>query len=103
MVQYVNYLGYRQNVDRLFKRLANSLIRLRVRAGWSEHLLDANTTLLEISCRNSFIFPQNIVTSLRCIFILDFTFNKAGIYYNGIIPEQIKIGGQIHAQTCKKS
>ena len=36
---------------KLFKRLANALIRLRVYAGWSEPLLVSHTTLLEISCR----------------------------------------------------
>ena len=39
---------------RIFKRLAKALIRLRVRAGWSEPLLVAHTTLLEISCHGSF-------------------------------------------------
>ena len=38
------------NTHRIFKRLAKALIRLRVRTGWSEPLLDAHTTLLEISC-----------------------------------------------------
>ena len=37
------------------KRIANALIRLRVCADWSEHLLAANTTLLEISCHGSFV------------------------------------------------
>ena len=37
----------------IFKRLAKSLIRLRVCAGWSEPLLVAHATLLEISCRGS--------------------------------------------------
>ena len=36
-------------------RLAKALIRLRVCAGWSEPLLVAHTTLLEISCRGSII------------------------------------------------
>ena len=40
---------------RLFKRLAKALIRLRVCAGWSEVILIAYTTLLEISGRGSFI------------------------------------------------
>ena len=40
---------------RIFKRLAKALIRLRVCAGWSEHLLIAHTTFLEISCCGSFI------------------------------------------------
>ena len=39
----------------IFKRQAMALIRLRVRAGWSEPLLVEHTTLLEISCRDSYI------------------------------------------------
>ena len=39
----------------LCKRLAKALIRLRICAGWTEPLLVAQTTLLEISCRCSFI------------------------------------------------
>ena len=35
---------------RIFKWLAKALIRLHVCAGWSEALLVAHTTLLEISC-----------------------------------------------------
>ena len=38
------------NTHRILKRLAKALIRLRVCAGWSEPLLVAHTTLLEISC-----------------------------------------------------
>ena len=41
--------------QRLFKQLAKALIRLRICAGWSEPLLVAHTTLLEISCRGSFM------------------------------------------------
>ena len=37
------------------KQLANDLIRLRACAGWSEALLVAHTTLLETSCRGSYI------------------------------------------------
>ena len=44
------------NIHRIFKRLAKALIRLRVCAGWSEPLLVAHTTLLEISCRGSIIY-----------------------------------------------
>ena len=39
---------------RIFKRPAKALIRLCVWACWSEPLLVAHTTLLEISCRGSF-------------------------------------------------
>ena len=41
------------NTERIFKRLAKALIRLRVCAGWPEALLVSHTTLLEISCRSS--------------------------------------------------
>ena len=45
--------GQLLNIHRIFKWLAKALIRLCVCAGWSEHLLVAHTTLLEISCRGS--------------------------------------------------
>ena len=41
-------------IYRIFKQLAKALIRLRVCEGWSELLLVAHTTLLEISCRGLF-------------------------------------------------
>ena len=43
------------NIHRIFKRLAMALISLRVCAGWSETLLGAHTTLLEISCCGSYV------------------------------------------------
>ena len=43
------------NSQIIFKRLAKALIRLSVCAGWSEHLLVADTTLLEISCHGSIV------------------------------------------------
>ena len=43
--------GQKLNSHRIFQRLAMALIRLRVCAGWSEPLLIAHTTLLEISRR----------------------------------------------------
>ena len=50
---------------RMFKRQPKALIRLRIGAGWSEPLLVAHTTLLEISCHGSFVltfsmFIQNV-------------------------------------------
>ena len=48
--------GQSLNTHRLFKRLGKALISLRVSAGWSELLLVAHTTLLEISCHNSALF-----------------------------------------------
>ena len=41
-------------------RLAKALISLPVCAGWSEPLLAAHTTLLEISCHNSFTVQSNL-------------------------------------------
>ena len=41
--------GQRLNIHRIFEQLTKPLIRLRVCPGWSEPLLVANTTLLEIS------------------------------------------------------
>ena len=43
------------NSHRIFKQLAKALISLRICAGWSEPLLVAHTTLLEISCRGSHV------------------------------------------------
>ena len=45
--------GQKLYSHRIFKRIAKALIRLRVCAGWSEPLLVAHTTLLEISCHGS--------------------------------------------------
>ena len=45
--------GQKLNNQRIFKRLAKALIRLRVCAGWSEPLLVAHTKLLEILCCGS--------------------------------------------------
>ena len=42
------------NDHRILKQLAKALIRLRICAGWSEALLVAHTTLLEISCTGSY-------------------------------------------------
>ena len=42
------------NIHKVVKGLAKALIRLRVCAGWSESLLVAHTTLLEISSRGLF-------------------------------------------------
>ena len=51
---------FRKELDshKIFKRLAKALIRLRVCAGWSEALLVAHITLLEISCCGSYIFEE---------------------------------------------
>ena len=54
------------NGNRILKRLAKALIRLRVCAVWSEALLVAHTTLLEISCTGSNVIYA-IVLSDRTI------------------------------------
>ena len=56
----------RLNIPVIFKRLAKARIRLRICAVWSEPLLVAYTTLLEISCRGSIIF----ILSSRALFII---------------------------------
>ena len=47
--------GQYLNSHRMVKRPAKTLIRLQVCTGWSEPLLVAHTTLLEISCHGSFV------------------------------------------------
>ena len=55
---------------RIFKQLAKALIILRVCSGWSEALLVAHTTLLEISCRGSLI-----------LFVLSYCFSVQPTWY----------------------
>ena len=45
-------------------RLEKALISLRVCAGWSEPLLVAHTTLLEISCHGSIIYMLALLTDV---------------------------------------
>ena len=53
-IETPNYVqSVANNTHRIFKWLAKALIRLRIWAGWSELLLVAHTTLLEISCHGS--------------------------------------------------
>ena len=61
----------------IIKRQAKALISLRVCAGSSEPLLVAHTTLLEISCRCSFVPAANIVPAE--ILVLGANFVLAGI------------------------
>ena len=51
-----------------FKQLAKALIRLRVCAGWSEPLLVAHNSLLEISCPGSNMFA--IVYVMLCMYTI---------------------------------
>ena len=52
-----------------------TLNRLRVCAGWSESLLVAHTTLLEISCRSSIIWVATC-ENLSCVGVRD----QVGLY-----------------------
>ena len=52
----------RNSNHRIFKRLAKALIRLRLCAGCSEALLVVQTTLLEISCCDSFLSNSRKLT-----------------------------------------
>ena len=47
--------------------LEKALISLRICAGWSEPLLVAHTTLLEISCHSSYIFSFTPINKRLCI------------------------------------
>ena len=60
--------------QRIVKRQANALIRLCVCAGWSEALLVAHTTLLEITCHGSYMYiPIKISQNhLYFLYILHF-------------------------------
>ena len=69
---------------RIFKRLEKALIRLRVCAGWSEALLVAHTTLLEISCHGStyddityilWLWTESTTISKRIFKIINFRFS----------------------------
>ena len=62
----------------LIKRQAKALISLRVCAGWSEPLLVAHTTLLEISFHGSFVAAVNFVPAE--ILVLAANFVLAGIF-----------------------
>ena len=50
-----------------FRRPGKALIRLRICAGWSEPLLVAHTTLMEISCRGSLICTIKFQESLTVL------------------------------------
>ena len=62
----------------MIKRQAKALISLRVCAGWSEPLLVAHITLLEISCHCSFVPAANFVPA--AILVLAANFVLAGIF-----------------------
>ena len=60
--------GQYLNSHRIFKGLAKALIRLCICTGWSEPLLVAHTTLLEISCRCSFGLTETKLFHFHRIF-----------------------------------
>ena len=70
--------GQQLNSHRIFKRLAKALIRLHIWAGWSEPLLFAHITLLEISCRGSF---DNLVLHTCAITNLSYILCILGIFF----------------------
>ena len=51
-------------IHRIMRRQAKALIRLRVCAGWSEPLLIAHATLMEISCRGSYTVYMEILKKI---------------------------------------
>ena len=62
------------NSHRIVKQHAKALIRLRVCAGWSEALLVAHTTLLEISCHGSYHFVVSHIGLWRTIITSEGTY-----------------------------
>ena len=74
------------NTHRIFKRLANALIRLRICAGWPEPLLVTHTLLLEISCRGSLVYQHACIT-----FTFTFSYDSA-VGTRGQISTSFKSG-----------
>ena len=70
--------GQRLNSHRIFKRQAKALIRLRVCAGWSEPLLVAHTTMLEISCHGSLPLGVAFAGLSICNFSVFFFYHMSG-------------------------
>ena len=72
------------------KPLAKALIRLRVCAGWSETLLVAHTTLLEVSCCGSNFFGADpigtgIINGMRLSCVQDISWNSGSMLLNTIL------------------
>ena len=57
----------------ILKPLAKALIRLCICAGWSEALLVAHATLLEMSCRGSFVTYTQWITKFLSELLVFFT------------------------------
>ena len=58
-LQTPNYVQSVAYTRRIFKRLVKALSKLPVCTGWSEALLDAHTTLLEILCCGSYSLKKS--------------------------------------------
>ena len=91
---------------RIFKRLAKSLIRLRVAAGWSEPLLVAHTTSLEISCCRSYVVGavlKRTVTLTRFFWLQNADFKLIGkkIIGVGLIVTILPWSLSIQCSQCK--
>ena len=54
-------------IVRMVKRFAKVLTRLRVCTGWSEPLLVAHTTLLDISCHGSYRQVHDVLVFITCM------------------------------------
>ena len=87
----------------MLKRLAKALIRQRVCAGWSEALLVAHTTLLEISCTCELTFcsfhriEQNIC-------LVGTSINKGcAVYYYSVVTHGLRIIRYLWTKCREKS
>ena len=58
------------NTHWIFKQLAKALIRLCACAGWSEALLVAHTTLMEITCHGSNYVP--LIYSRKKVYVISY-------------------------------
>ena len=72
-------LGQEPKSHRIFKRLAKALISLRVCAGWSEPLLVAHTTLLEISHHGSIMILKLMINVSRILYAVLFFIGNESI------------------------
>ena len=81
-------------IHRIFKQLAKALIRLRVGVGWSEPLLVAHTTLLEISCHGS------ILISMRNGIPRGYAVSQSSAKMGGTLPCYIYLKVCSYAEKC---
>ena len=85
---------------RIFERQANALIRLRKCAGWSEPLLVAHITLLEISRRASILSYGGLIVVYGCSQLISHDMTKPtkivcapsqGLDQPGYLPSQSRV------------